>query len=127
MTQLCSEGLLGLLTVIGLFSGPRLISQYFGKSCYDCGAGSGDRSLLRKFIGGVLIIFGARLAHGCTASHGFSGMGSLCVASFVMVMGMFTGAFSYAALEYVAGASAPERPRGERKRPVHKKKKKKLQ
>ena len=38
-----------------------------------------------------LLIFGARLAKGCTSGHGISGMGMLSTASIIAVAAMFTG------------------------------------
>eukprot|EP00486_Rosalina_sp_Unknown_P015818 CAMPEP_0201583314 /NCGR_PEP_ID=MMETSP0190_2-20130828/97198_1 /ASSEMBLY_ACC=CAM_ASM_000263 /TAXON_ID=37353 /ORGANISM="Rosalina sp." /LENGTH=56 /DNA_ID=CAMNT_0048024989 /DNA_START=15 /DNA_END=182 /DNA_ORIENTATION=+ len=35
----------------------------------------------RAILGGLLLIFGARLAKGCTSGHGISGMGMLSTAS----------------------------------------------
>ena len=43
------------------------------------------------FVGGILLVFGARLAGGCTSGHGLSGMASLSIASFVTVASMFAG------------------------------------
>lgn len=39
--------------------------------------------------GGVLLIYGSRLAGGCTSGHGLSGMGLLALLSFVAVPAMF--------------------------------------
>jgi uncharacterized membrane protein YedE/YeeE len=44
------------------------------------------------FVGGILLVFGARLAGGCTSGHGLSGMASLSISSFVTVASMFAGA-----------------------------------
>jgi uncharacterized membrane protein YedE/YeeE len=41
------------------------------------------------FIGGVLILFGARLAGGCTSGHGISGSLQLAVSSWVFFLTMF--------------------------------------
>ena len=35
------------------------------------------------FLGGVLLLFGARLAGGCTSGHMISGMSQLAVSSFI--------------------------------------------
>jgi len=43
------------------------------------------------FIGGFLLIFGARLAQGCTSGHGLTGMGKLHVGSILAVASMFGG------------------------------------
>jgi uncharacterized membrane protein YedE/YeeE len=44
---------------------------------------------LRAVIGGGMLIFGARLAGGCTSGHGISGMSQLSVSSFLTVASMF--------------------------------------
>lgn len=46
------------------------------------------------FIGGFLMIFGARFAGGCTSGHGISGMGLLIWMSFIAVPFMFGGAIA---------------------------------
>ncbi len=45
-----------------------------------------------SFLGGFLLVGGARFAAGCTSGHGISGMGSLAIGSFIAVAGMFGGA-----------------------------------
>ncbi|XP_064382052.1 uncharacterized protein LOC135330985 [Halichondria panicea] len=42
-------------------------------------------------IGGFMMVFGARLASGCTSGHGLSGMALLSFSSFVAVAAMFAG------------------------------------
>ncbi|MGI9385382.1 MAG: YeeE/YedE thiosulfate transporter family protein [Methyloligellaceae bacterium] len=46
---------------------------------------------LMAFVGGFVLLFGARLAGGCTSGHGLSGMAQLSVGSTVAVMAMFAG------------------------------------
>jgi uncharacterized protein len=41
------------------------------------------------FLGGVLIVFGARVAGGCTSGHIISGMTQLSVSGFVFAAGVF--------------------------------------
>lgn len=43
------------------------------------------------FIAGFLMLFGARIAGGCTSGHGISGMAQLAVGSTVAVAAMFAG------------------------------------
>ncbi len=50
------------------------------------------------FFGGFIMLFGARLADGCTSGHGLSGMAQLSVGSTVAVAAMFTGAIATAFL-----------------------------
>jgi uncharacterized membrane protein YedE/YeeE len=51
-------------------------------------------SPIRSFLGGTLLIFGARVANGCTSGHGISGFANLSWRSFLAVGGMFIGAFA---------------------------------
>lgn len=48
-------------------------------------------SPLRSFLGGAVLLFGARVANGCTSGHGISGFSNLSWRSFIAVGGMFTG------------------------------------
>ncbi|BFZ12187.1 hypothetical protein BsWGS_15225 [Bradybaena similaris] len=50
----------------------------------------------QSFLGGVLMIYGARLAGGCSSGHGLSGMGLLMLMSLVAVPFMFAGGMSAA-------------------------------
>jgi uncharacterized membrane protein YedE/YeeE len=43
------------------------------------------------FLAGFLMLFGARIAGGCTSGHGISGMAQLAVGSTVAVAAMFAG------------------------------------
>ena len=50
------------------------------------------------FAGGFLMLFGARIADGCTSGHGLSGMAQLAVGSTVAVAAMFAGGIAAAML-----------------------------
>ena len=50
------------------------------------------------FIGGVLILFGARLAGGCTSGHIISGMTQLAVSSTIFAAAVFAGGMGTARL-----------------------------
>lgn len=50
------------------------------------------------FAGGFLMLFGARIADGCTSGHGLSGMAQLSVGSTVAVVAMFAGGIMTALL-----------------------------
>ncbi|MBL9102007.1 MAG: YeeE/YedE family protein [Myxococcales bacterium] len=41
------------------------------------------------FVGGFLLMFGARLARGCTSGHGITGALQLAVSSWVFLVGLF--------------------------------------
>jgi uncharacterized membrane protein YedE/YeeE len=50
------------------------------------------------FGGGFVMLFGARLADGCTSGHGLSGMAQLAVSSTIAVAFMFAGGIATALL-----------------------------
>ncbi len=52
------------------------------------------------FVGGFLLIYGARLAGGCPSGHGLSGMSQLSVSAFFTVMGFFLGGIPLALILY---------------------------
>jgi uncharacterized membrane protein YedE/YeeE len=47
------------------------------------------RRYLGAFLGGAILLFGARMAGGCTSGHGISGCLQLAVSSWVFFMSMF--------------------------------------
>ena len=47
------------------------------------------KRLVAAFVGGVVILFGARLADGCTSGHGISGSLQLAVSSWTFFLTMF--------------------------------------
>jgi len=87
----------GILFLIGTFFGsllsvlvsrtfrlekvPTTWSQQFG--------GSTAKRLVAAFIGGVIIMFGARMAGGCTSGHGISGSLQLALSSWTFFLTMF--------------------------------------
>jgi len=58
------------------------------------------KRLAAAFLGGGLMMFGARLAQGCTSGHGISGALQLAVSSWVFVVVMFAVATAVALLIY---------------------------
>ena len=50
------------------------------------------------FAAGFLMLFGARIADGCTSGHGLSGMAQLSVGSTIAVAAMFSGGIATASL-----------------------------
>jgi len=50
------------------------------------------------FLGGFLMLFGARWAGGCTSGHGLSGVGQLAIGSFVVTICFFLGGIAVARL-----------------------------
>jgi hypothetical protein len=55
------------------------------------GSSSSARRYAVAFGAGFLMLFGARIADGCTSGHGLSGLAQLSVGSTVAVIGMFAG------------------------------------
>jgi len=110
----CSSGYVSLLSHI---MGPNMTKKfdYFNKYCgsalavwqlfLDVGIIAGSAICYRvltkvpafsfhssyPLLGGFLLIFGARLANGCTSGHGLTGMAKLNVGSILSVCGMFGG------------------------------------
>ncbi len=52
------------------------------------------------FVGGFLILYGARLAGGCPSGHGLSGMSQLALSAFIVVGGFFAGGIPLALILY---------------------------
>jgi hypothetical protein len=61
------------------------------------------------FVGGAMLLFGARLADGCTSGHGISGGLQLAVSSWVFLVAMFVAGIATAFLFY-GSAALPARP-----------------
>ncbi|KAF2875553.1 hypothetical protein BDV95DRAFT_626108 [Massariosphaeria phaeospora] len=57
-----------------------------------------DISPTRAVVGGLVMVFGARLAGGCTSGHGLSGMSMLATSSVVTVASMFAGGMGLASV-----------------------------
>jgi len=62
------------------------------------GSSSPARRCVVAFVGGFIMLFGARIADGCTSGHGLSGMAQLAVGSTVAVVAMFAGGIATAML-----------------------------
>ncbi len=58
------------------------------------------KRLAQAFIGGVLLLFGARLAGGCTSGHMISGISQLTVGSFVFGVSIFASGIIVARMLY---------------------------
>ena len=50
------------------------------------------------FVAGFIMLFGARIADGCTSGHGLSGIAQLAIGSFIAVAAMFAGGIATAML-----------------------------
>ncbi len=71
---------------------PSVWRQRFGPSVWKRLAGA--------FLGGAILIFGARLADGCTSGHGISGSLQLAVSSWTFFLTMFASGLVTAFLLY---------------------------
>lgn len=66
-------------------------------------ANYGDRALLRylaAFVGGFVVLYGARLAGGCTSGHMMSGMMQTAVSGYIFAAGAFAAAIPVAMTLY---------------------------
>lgn len=61
---------------------------------------SSPRRMLHAFTGGLLLLFGARLAGGCTSGHVISGISQLTIGSFVFGIAIFTSGIITAKILY---------------------------
>lgn len=80
---------------VGVIGGAYLSSR-MGGFHFGTGSDSGhaaffspDAPGFRLVVGGVALVYGSRIAGGCTSGHGISGMAQLSVASLVTVAAMF--------------------------------------
>lgn len=62
------------------------------------GSASPGKRYAVAFLAGFLMLFGARLADGCTSGHGLSGVAQLSVGSTIAVVAMFAGGIAAARL-----------------------------
>lgn len=85
------------MLVLGVFAGAALSSALSGDrtamkvpQLWEWRFGpSVPKRFVAAFLGGALMIFGARLAGGCTSGHGISGALQLAVSSWVFVAVLF--------------------------------------
>ncbi|BAD41281.1 YeeE/YedE thiosulfate transporter family protein [Symbiobacterium thermophilum] len=61
-------------------------------------SGLSTTSPLLAFVGGFLVLFGARMAGGCTTGHVLSGMSQLSVSGFLFAAAVFAGGIPTALL-----------------------------
>ncbi len=60
----------------------------------------GPKRYIVSFVGGVLILFGARLAGGCMSGHTMSGMMQTSISGYLFAIGVFLTAIPLAILLY---------------------------
>lgn len=87
-------GLSNIVFASGVIAGSKIISQYVPISPDNGPAISTPAAV----AGGFAMIFGARLAGGCTSGHGISGMSTMSFSSFITVASMFGGGIAAAFL-----------------------------
>ena len=64
------------------------------------GSPSPARRYVIAFAGGFILLFGARLAGGCTSGHGISGLAQLSLGSAVAVAAIFAGGIATALIAF---------------------------
>jgi len=74
---------------------PKVWKDRFGKSK--------KKRYLASFLGGILVLFGARLAGGCTSGHMMSGMMQTSVSGYLFTLGTFVVAIPTAIILYRGG------------------------
>lgn len=83
--------------VLGVFLGALISSRLSGDRVRECVPGlwewrfgpSKAKRYVAAFLGGAVMLFGARMAGGCTSGHGISGGLQLAVSSWTFFMAMF--------------------------------------
>ena len=101
----------GWMLVLGMFVGGSLSSlitnQFRNRnnpsvpSMWQSEFGSSSpRRMMHAFTGGVLLLFGARLAGGCTSGHVISGISQLTIGSFVFGIAIFASGIITAKILY---------------------------
>ncbi len=90
------EGYETMLLALGVAGGGALSAYLSGAK--DVISSLPGPSALRSVLGGISLLFGARLANGCTSGHGISGIAQLSVLSIVTVAAMFGAGIATAAV-----------------------------
>lgn len=81
---------------LGTVIGSWVIGRALGLTGTGAGMGGAEVGNLQAVLGGAVMLFGSRLAGGCTSGHGISGMSLLSISSFVSVAAMFAGGMGLA-------------------------------
>lgn len=102
----------GWMLVFGMFVGGGVCARIFRSKQPDIDKGSMPGMWIQNFgsshakrfaaafLGGVLLLFGARLAGGCTSGHMISGISQLAVSSFIFGICTFAAAIAMAKFLY---------------------------
>ncbi len=105
--------------VLGIFIGAFISSAMSGEfkkevvpELWKRRFGSGkSKRLITAFLGGVVLLFGARLAQGCTAWHGINGTLQLALSGWIFFMVVFIAGIITAKIMY-GGRGKSLRSRG---------------
>ncbi|TVQ59772.1 MAG: hypothetical protein EA379_10000 [Phycisphaerales bacterium] len=93
-----------LMLAVGAFLSARLSGVRFVEHVPDLWARRFGPSRAKRytfaFLGGVVLLFGARLADGCTSGHAISGGLQLAVSSWVFLIAMFVSGVAVATLMF---------------------------
>ncbi|KPK35652.1 MAG: YeeE/YedE family protein [Nitrospira bacterium SG8_35_1] len=100
-----------LMFVIGIFVGSLIASVWSGSFKWqgvpDMWAERFGTSPVKRgivaFVGGIIAMFGARLAGGCPSGHGLSGMIQLAVSGLIAMIFFFVGGIIMTRLIYCGG------------------------
>ena len=100
-----------LMFVIGIFVGSLVAALLSGTFKWQgvpdmwaerFGSSSAKRGIV-AFLGGIIAMFGARLAGGCPSGHGLSGMIQLAVSGLIAMIFFFAGGIIMTRLVYSGG------------------------
>ena len=97
--------------VVGIFIGSIIAAKVSGTFAWQAvptmwqkrfGSGITKRAIV-AFIGGIIGMFGARLADGCPSGHGLSGSVQMAVSGFISLICFFIGGALVARVLYRGG------------------------
>jgi len=95
--------------VIGAFISSKTDGSFSIKTVPDMWASRFGPSPVKRgvfaFIGGIILMFGARLAGGCPSGYGLGAMVQLAVSGLIVVVCFFAGGIIFARIIYRGGAS----------------------
>ncbi len=96
------------MLILGVFTGGLISSKIGGTfktqatpPMWEAKFGSSKaKRAIFAFIGGVILLFGARLAGGCPSGHGLSGMIQMSLSGYIALASFFIGGVSVANIIY---------------------------
>ncbi len=86
---------LGLGVIAGGLASGLLGGRFRSEVLKGPGVSTGTRLAL-ALVGGVLVGFAARMAHGCTSGQGLSGAAVMSVGAWIFLLSMFAGGYALA-------------------------------